>query len=373
MRAFRQGVWEKELGDGGLIGDLTDLDRSPIPVITTGDLRRFVPVWENRKYAPPCEASCPTGIPVQERWRLIREGRVDEAVDMALAYTPFPATVCGYLCPNLCMKDCSRQTANIVPVDVKQLGRASLDAKLPELPPLTNKRIAVIGGGPAGISVAWQLRLQGHEAVIYDMEKTLGGKITSAIPKSRIPEEIILAAFMDARYSADQPLSLNASLVFEQSYGGVEGDSASSAELYALLSAIGEVPIKQSLAVTGSVNQHGVVQAIGGVNEKIEWFFDICKTRGLTGDQGVLIPSANVKHLMLRKDVIDAVSNGKFSIYPVDTIDQGLELLSGKSAGEPDENGIYPEDTLNGMVQQNLREMAKQRMEFSQDSKELVG
>ncbi len=193
MRAFQQGVWEKELGDGGLIGDLTDLDRSPIPVITTGDLRRFVPVWENRKYVPPCEASCPTGIPVQERWRLIREGRIDEAVDMALAYTPFPATVCGYLCPNLCMQDCSRQTANIIPVDVKQLGRASLDAKLPELPPLTGKRIAVIGGGPAGISVAWQLRLQGHEAVIFDMEKTLGGKITSAIPKSRIPEEIILA------------------------------------------------------------------------------------------------------------------------------------------------------------------------------------
>ncbi len=193
MSAFRQEVWDKELGTGGLIGDLTALDRTPIPVITTGDLRRFVPVWENRKFVPPCEASCPTGIPVHERWRLIREGRVDEAVDMALAYTPFPATVCGYLCANLCMQACTRQRANMVAVDVKQLGKASLDAKLPELPALAGHRIGIIGGGPAGISVAWQLRQQGHEAVIFDMEKTLGGKLTSAIPKTRIPEAILNA------------------------------------------------------------------------------------------------------------------------------------------------------------------------------------
>lgn len=189
--AFVKEVWEKELGVGGLIGDLTDLDRSPVPVIATGDLRRFVPVWENRKYLPPCEASCPTGMPVHERWRLIREGRVDEAVDMALAYTPFPATVCGYLCPNLCMQGCTRQSSNMAPVDVKQLGKASLDAKLPELPPLTGKRIAVIGGGPAGISVGWQLRRQGHEPVIFDMEEKLGGKLSSVIPKTRIPGEVI--------------------------------------------------------------------------------------------------------------------------------------------------------------------------------------
>ncbi|MBW2330732.1 MAG: FAD-dependent oxidoreductase [Deltaproteobacteria bacterium] len=191
MAAFRQDVWAKELGTGGLFGDLTTLDRNPIPVITTRELRRFVPVWENRKSVPPCEASCPTGMPVHERWRLIREGRVDEAVDMALAYTPFPATVCGYLCPNLCMQACTRQTANMAPMDVKQLGKASLDAKLPQLPSLTGKRTAIVGGGPAGISVAWQLRQKGHEAVVFDMEKTLGGKITSVIPKSRIPEEII--------------------------------------------------------------------------------------------------------------------------------------------------------------------------------------
>lgn len=191
MNAFRREVWDRELGPGGLIGDLSDMDRSPIPVITTGDLRRFVPVWENRKYMPPCEASCPTGMPVHERWRLIREGRVDEAVDMALAYTPFPATICGYLCPNLCMQGCTRQTANMPPVDVRPLGKASLEAKLPDLPGLTGKRIAVIGGGPAGISVAWQLRQKGYEAVIFDMAKTLGGKIASTIPSSRIPQEIV--------------------------------------------------------------------------------------------------------------------------------------------------------------------------------------
>lgn len=191
MNAFRREAWDKELGKGGLLADLTDLDLSPIPVITNGDLRRFVPVWENRKYTPPCEASCPTGIPVHERWRLVREGRVDEAVDMALAYTPFPATICGYLCPNLCMRSCTRKAERMTPVDVSQLGRASLNTRLPDLPPLTGKKIAVIGGGPAGISVAWQLRRQGHEAHIFDMEEKLGGKIGSIIPKSRIPKDVI--------------------------------------------------------------------------------------------------------------------------------------------------------------------------------------
>lgn len=191
MGDFAQQVWEQELGPGGLIGDLADLDRSPIPVITRGDLRRFVPVWENRKYLPPCEASCPTGMPVQERWRLIREGRIDEAVDMALSYTPFPGTVCGYLCPNLCMQGCTRQTVGMSPVDVSQLGRASLDAKTPEMPPLSGRKVAVVGGGPSGISTAWQLRRHGHEAVVFDMAEKLGGKMTSAIPKSRIPSEVI--------------------------------------------------------------------------------------------------------------------------------------------------------------------------------------
>ena len=191
MESFRTEVWDQELGTGGLIGDLTDLDKSPIALITTGHLRRFVPVWENRKYVAPCEATCPTGIPIQERWRLIREGRVDEAVDLALAYTPFPATVCGYLCPNLCVQSCTRHSSFMAPVDVQQLGKASIAANLPELPPESGKRIAVIGGGPAGISVAWQLRQGGHHVTIYDMAKRLGGKITAVVPDSRVPEEIV--------------------------------------------------------------------------------------------------------------------------------------------------------------------------------------
>lgn len=188
---FRRDVWDSELGQGGLIGDLTDLDRSAIAVVTTSDLRRYVPVWENRKFSAPCEATCPTGIPVQERWQLIREGRMDEAVDLALTYTPFPATVCGYLCPNPCMHSCTRQSAFIAPVDVKQLGKASIDAAIPELPPLSGRKIAIIGGGPAGLSIAWQLRQKGHAAIVHDTSQELGGKIVSVIPNTRIPEDVV--------------------------------------------------------------------------------------------------------------------------------------------------------------------------------------
>jgi predicted ATP-dependent protease len=181
---------------------------------------------------------------------------------------------------------------------------------------------------------------------------------------------MILSGFLGARYASDRPLSLTASLVFEQSYSTVDGDSASSAELYALLSAISEVPIKQSFAVTGSVNQHGEVQAIGGVNEKIEGFFDICNQRGLSGEQGVLIPASNVKNLMVRNDVVEAIEAGKFSIYPVESIDQGIELLTGVPAGEPDEEGNYAESTINGLVQARLAELAEKREELSKPSKE---
>jgi predicted ATP-dependent protease len=134
----------------------------------------------------------------------------------------------------------------------------------------------------------------------------------------------------------------------------VEGDSASSAELYALLSALADAPLAQSLAVTGSVNQHGEVQAIGGVNEKIEGFFDICKARGLTGAQGVLIPAANVKHLMLRRDVIDAVAAGTFHVYPVATVDEGIAILTGVAAGERGADGRFPPATINFRVEQRL-------------------
>lgn len=191
MDQFRKEVWDRELGVGGLIGNLSDLDRSPIDVITTGILRRFVPVWENAKYLPPCQAGCPTGIPVQKRWALIREGLMEKAVDLALSYTPFPATVCGYLCPNLCMEHCTRQKESLPAVDITLLGKASLKAKPPEPAPKTGKKIAVIGGGASGLSVAWQLWMKGHEPVIYEMRARLGGKITDMIPSSRIPDEVV--------------------------------------------------------------------------------------------------------------------------------------------------------------------------------------
>jgi lon-related putative ATP-dependent protease len=180
---------------------------------------------------------------------------------------------------------------------------------------------------------------------------------------------LILSSFLSARYALDQPLSLSASLVFEQSYGGVEGDSASSAELYALLSTIADRPIKQSLAVTGSVNQWGQVQAIGGVNEKIEGFFDLCNRRGLTGDQGVLIPESNVKHLMLRQDVVEAAAAGRFHIYPIRTIDEGIEVLTGIPAGERGRTGRYPKGTINQLVDARLRALAKKRAEFDKGGK----
>ncbi|MEQ1887945.1 MAG: ATP-binding protein [Alphaproteobacteria bacterium] len=172
---------------------------------------------------------------------------------------------------------------------------------------------------------------------------------------------LILSGFLRERFGVDSPLALNASLVFEQSYGGVDGDSASSAELYCLLSAIAEAPIKQCFAVTGSVNQHGQVQAIGGVNEKIEGFFDICAARGLTGAQGVLIPSANVKHLMLRQDVVDAVGAGRFHVHAIDTIDQGIAVLTGITAGEPQADGRYPIGSINARVAARLAAFARTR------------
>ncbi len=175
---------------------------------------------------------------------------------------------------------------------------------------------------------------------------------------------LILSGFLAARFAQDVPMSLAATLVFEQSYGGVDGDSASSTELYALLSALADVPIKQGLAVTGSVNQHGEVQAIGGVNEKIEGFFEICKTRGLTGDQGVLIPPANVKNLMLKPEVVEAAEAEKFRIYSVETIDQGIEILTGLPAGSRDNEERYPEGSINGRVARRIRKFAETRRDF---------
>src|SRR5512146_1773728 len=153
---------------------------------------------------------------------------------------------------------------------------------------------------------------------------------------------LILSGYLGAKYAQERPLSLSASLCFEQSYEGIDGDSASSTELYALLSSLSKVPIKQGIAVTGSVNQNGQIQPIGGVNQKIEGFFDLCSARGLTGDQGVMIPAQNVRNLMLRRDVVEAVAEGRFHVYPVCTIDQGIEILTGLAAGEKGSDGKYP-------------------------------
>jgi ATP-dependent Lon protease len=170
---------------------------------------------------------------------------------------------------------------------------------------------------------------------------------------------LILAGYLRNRFGQHQPLALSASLCFEQSYGGVEGDSASSTELYALLSRLADVPLRQDIAVTGSVNQWGEVQAIGGVNEKIEGFFDVCRVVGLTGKQGVLIPAANVRHLILRKDVVAAVADGKFHIYPVRAIDDGLAIL----AGEPADDGSDARN-INKRVGDRLKELALGLREF---------
>jgi ATP-dependent Lon protease len=174
---------------------------------------------------------------------------------------------------------------------------------------------------------------------------------------------LILAGYLRNRYGQDKPLTLSASLCFEQSYSGVEGDSASSTELYALLSRLAEVPVRQDLAVTGSVNQWGEVQAIGGVNEKIEGFFDVCRIQGLTGQQGVLIPAANVRNLLLRSDVIDAIQHGHFHLYPIRTVDEGMEILTGVRAGTPDEDG-----TVNGLVSRRLRDLATGLKAFAASS-----
>ncbi|KQC08518.1 MAG: pyridine nucleotide-disulfide oxidoreductase [Smithella sp. SDB] len=215
MNVFRLDAWERELGSGGLIGDLVSVDRSPIGLITSGELRRFVPIWANEKYLPPCQAHCPTGIPVQKRWELIRKGKMQEAVNLALEYTPFPATVCGYLCPNLCMQNCSRQTVNLPAVDITILGKASLEAKEPKPHPATGKKVAVIGGGAAGLSVAWQLWMKGHDAVIYEGRKQLGGKITETIPQSRIPDEIVAHEIKRLAKNVHH-IHLNASLTKEK-------------------------------------------------------------------------------------------------------------------------------------------------------------
>ena len=185
---------------------------------------------------------------------------------------------------------------------------------------------------------------------------------------------LILAGYLGEKYAQDAPLSFAARLVFEQSYGGIDGDSASSTELYAILSSLSGLPIQQRFAVTGSVNQRGQVQPIGGVNEKIEGYYEVCKAKGLTGGQGVLIPATNVRHLMLKQEVREAIAAGTFGIHPVGTIDEGISILTGVEAGEPDERGIWPAGTVNRLVADRLAELTrKARAAAGKDKREGIG
>ena len=221
--------------------------------------------------------------------------------------------------------------------------------------------LAVISLGESSfahpVRITATVRMGEGEVIDIEREVELGGPIHSK-------GVLILSSFLAARFGWAVPLSLKASLVFEQSYGGVEGDSASLAELAALLSALADIPIKQSLAVTGSVNQFGVVQPVGGINEKIEGFFDICAARGLTGDQGVLIPEANLSHLMLRPEVVEAVRQKRFHVWAVASVDEAMELLTGLPAGEPDEKGEIPTDTINFRIAVQLASLAQMRQDY---------
>lgn len=215
-------------------------------------------------------------------------------------------------------------------------------------------------GRPARITA--RVRMGAGKVVDIEREVDLGGPLHSK-------GVLILSGYLASRYALDAPISLWASLVFEQSYGGVDGDSASSAELYALLSALSDVPIRQCFAVTGSVNQRGEVQAIGGVNTKIEGFFDLCKARGLDGSHAVLVPKSNRTHLMLRSDVAEAARDGQFNIFAVGSIDEGIEILTGKPAGTRGADGHFGKDTINRMVEDRLRNFAHMRKKFGEDKK----
>ena len=214
-------------------------------------------------------------------------------------------------------------------------------------------------GKPARITT--QVRIGKGDFVDIEREIDMSGPIhTKGV--------LILKSLLSNRFAKNMPLSLSASIVFEQSYGGVDGDSASSTEYYCLLSAISGVPIKQSIAVTGSINQFGEIQPIGGVNDKIEGFFDVCVHQGLTGKQGVVIPRTNIGDLMLRADVVQAVKEGKFTIYAIDTVDDGIEVLTGVKAGKLNAKGEYPNGTINQRVQSGLKEFYNNYARYAKET-----
>lgn len=221
-----------------------------------------------------------------------------------------------------------------------------------------------LGGHRFGIPTRITARTRLGKGEIIDIERSV--ELSGPIHSKGV---MILSAYLSATYAKESLFNLTASLVFEQSYAMVEGDSASSTELYAILSSLAELPISQNIAVTGSVNQFGEIQAIGGVNEKIEGFYDICMQRDPHGEYGVLIPRANVKHLMLKHEVVEAAKGGRFTIYPVSTINEGISVLTGMEAGEMDEKGEYPPDSLNGKIMGRLGNFTKTLQEYAKEEK----
>jgi predicted ATP-dependent protease len=216
-------------------------------------------------------------------------------------------------------------------------------------------------GRPSRITASYSLGKEGVVAI--DREAKLAGNIHNK-------GVLILSGFLRSRFAKDKPLTLSASLTFEQSYGMVEGDSASMAELLTLLSVLADVPLKQNIAITGSVSQRGEAQPIGGVNWKIEGFYKVCKARGLDGTQGVVIPKANVKDLMLKKEVVEAVKKGKFHVWAVGAVDEALELMTGHSAGKLLPDGTFEEGSVNARVDETLRRLMETARELMKEEKE---
>ncbi|UCD81628.1 MAG: ATP-dependent peptidase, partial [Desulfobacterales bacterium] len=178
---------------------------------------------------------------------------------------------------------------------------------------------------------------------------------------------LILSGYLGRTFAQNYPLNLSISITFEQSYSGIDGDSASSTELYAIISSLSGIPIRQGIAVTGSVNQKGMIQAIGGVNQKIEGFYEVCKTKGLTGKQGVIVPRANQKNLMLRKEVLDAVRKRRFHVFQVATVEEGIEILTGMPAGRPDKDGNFPQSTVYRAVQDKLAQYYRRSLQLKKE------
>lgn len=191
MKEFRENYWEKEVGKGGIFAEYIKHDTSPLPYITTGENRRYKPVWNNYGHSAPCEYACPSRIPTQKRTWLLRNGKIKEGIELVLNYSPFPASVCGYICPSPCMEACSRNVLLDSAVQIKLLGKEALEAEAPKPQESNNKKVSIVGGGPAGLSAAWQLRLKGYEVTVYEAESELGGKMQQHIPEERLPREIL--------------------------------------------------------------------------------------------------------------------------------------------------------------------------------------